>query len=1089
MRKEIALILSFMLFCYCFSPFVYAEEAASASPTTPTTSATPSTKPSETKPAASSETVTSDTYLADQLSDLKGLSKDDKKKINVLLKMDAIEKAQSGTFGVDDPITRAQLAKTATLVLGLTIDSIVTLSTFSDIQSNDPARSYIEALKKASLTYDTVDNKYNPTGAVTRQELAMLLVKGLGLDEKAKAADPVKDETVETAYKSYVAYALQQKIMTNQTGGKFGGNVPVTRKTLALAAYEALKLHTTTAKPSKVSIAELKVIGKNKLSVRLNRDIDIDKAVLSVTKAGFLDSDNKPVEFEPNTTWSDDNMTATLEMSDDFEFAQYHVVLSGVDVANGTMAFMPENERAAKVEFVTATDKLSWSKALIEYKAVNQYGENMKLSPGNMSIYVGAPKRVTSTILADSNAIVLDLSDLTPDSTISVNLLEKSGYISVGKSFTVGDIPQVKKVDLGDTKSNLKLPAGQLVFQAGGRAYLTFKAYDQYGNRIVDTKYLNMGIFKNYAGAWGNVFRTDGPNDFIDFDNDGYPELQLAAYPDLDSNKEVTVKLIFNGEEVSQTVTVATPKSPYTVVIGPLTTPLTEGDQNKEIGLKVIDSANKELDSTEIAPLEMAGKISVYATGGLVLEADPATRTDPKTGQVRNVAINLNGTIRVKQVTSAGPATINVRINGLNQTVTYPLMIEPARKPNTIKLDEGNSARNILLINTLEKSKTNAVFKIYDQFDEAYSTKKVDYKVEMKLEKISGVTGAVYTTGNVALSDANPVVLKEITDIVKSNGDGQSITFKPNPGMKGTYKLTATLVHLDSNGQIQERLSSDSVVVDVDDQNNPNLTYALDIKSGDLLAIGRILYDTQKINSVTNAVYLFTYYSALAKDVNVITKDALGLDTGLSVKVRAVTSDNPKAMAYSTIKGVGKIIGLDSGKFNFTVYFDTPNGVKSLTQSLGSGVDSMFPSGIKAQGGGSPKTIKDGTSKQLNGLYLWDKTLIGELRVETNSYGTFINICKSADNKEAKSCAEAVTNQDQINPIMDLIGMQAFIGDIVYNELDPSKQDSVSINPELTLNYTRNPKSSNPDRNNIQQFTMYLVGGTQMLKYTIILGN
>jgi hypothetical protein len=1103
MRKELALLLSFMLLCYCFAPFVSAEE--SAAPKTPATttvpspspssspkpspkpstkpSPKPSAKPSTTKPAAS-PTVTADTYLADQLSDLKSLSKDDKKKISVLLKMDAIEKSSVDTFGVDDAINRAQLAKTATFVLGLTIDNAVTGSSFSDVQTNDTSRSFIEALKTAELTYDGVDNKFNPTATVSRQELAMLLIKGLGLDDKAKKAAPSKDETVDANYKSYVTYALQQKLMTNQTGGKFGGNVTVTRKMLALASYAALQLHLTTAKPAKASIAEVKVIGKNKLTVRLNREVDSNKAVLNVTKMGYLDSDNKPVKFEPITTWSDDSTTATLEMSDDLEFAQYQVILSGVDVAVGTMSFMPENERAAKFEFVTTTEKLPWSKALIEYKAVNQYGEPMKLSASNVNVYVSAPKQVQATILAESNAIILDLSDLRPDNTIAVNVLEKSGYLNVNKTFTIGDMPQVKKVDLGDPKNNLKLPVGQLVFQAGGRAYLTFKAYDQYGNRIIDPKILNMGLFKSFTGTIGNVFKMDGPNDFVDFDNDGYPELQLAVYSDLDSNKEVTVNLMFNGETVSQTFTVAAPKTAYSIVIGPVTTPFTEGDKDKSISLKIVDSSNQELTSTEIAELETTGKISVYATGGLVVEASPNTRTDPKTNITRNVAIDLNGTIHVKQVTSAGPATVYVRVNGLNQTVSLPLMIEPARKPNTIKLDEGNSARTILLINTLSQSKTNGVFKIYDQFDQVYSTKRDDYKVEMKLEKLSGVTGAVYTAGAVTLTDATPVVMREITDIVKaSGGDGISINFKTDPTKKGSYKVTATLVHLAGNGQIQERLSTDSIIVDVDDINYPNLTYSLDLgSSSDLLAVGRILYDAAKVNSVTNATYLFSNYSSLARGVTILTKDSAGLDTGLSVKVRAVTSDNPKAMAYNN----GKIIGLDSGKFNLTVFFDTPSGVKSLTQSLGSGIDSMAPTGIKISSG-NPKTIKEGEKLQLNGLYLWDTQLMGQLQAATN-YGTFTNVCKDKENK-ATTCASAVTIQDQIGPANDFIGLQSFIGDIIYTELDPAKQDTVSVNPNFTLAYTRNPNSSNPATNNIQQFNIYLVGGTQILKFTVILGK
>ncbi|MFC3840233.1 S-layer homology domain-containing protein [Paenibacillus sp. MAH-36] len=1091
MRKELALILSFMLLCYCFAPLVSAEEAA-APKTSTTTTAAPApkstTKPAATKPAAPSSSVTADTYLADQLSDLKSLSKDDKKKISALLKMDAIEKSSADTFGVDDTINRAQLAKTATLVLGLTMDNMSKGSSFTDVQTNDASRIYIEALKNANLTYDVVDNKFNPTAVVTRQELAMLLIKGLGLDDKAKAAAPSKDETVDANYKSYVTYALQQKLMTNQTGGKFGGNVNVTRKTLALASYAALQLHLTTAKPAKASIAEVKIIGKNKLTVRLNREVDSNKAVLNVTKMGYLDSDNKPVKFEPTTSWSDDSTIATLEMSDDLEFAQYQVILSGVDVANGTMTFMPENERAAKIEIVTTTEKLPWSKALIEYKATNQYGEPMKLSGSNVNVYVNSQKRITSTILADSNAIILDLSELRPGDIFAVYLLEKSGYLNINKTFTVGDMPQVQKVDLGDEKNNLKLPAGQLSFQAGGRAYLTFKAYDQYGTRIVDPKILKMGLFKTFTGAIGDVFRMDNPNDFVDFDNDGYPELQLAAKSDLDSSKEVTLNLLFKDEQVSQKITVYTPKSAYTVVIGPIVTPLTEGDLDKSISLKILDSANQELTSTEIAALETTGKISVYATGGLKLEASPATRTDPKTNQTRNVNIDLNGSIHVKQVLSAGPATIHVQINGLNQTVTLPLMIDSARKPNTIKVDEGNSSRNFLLLNGVSPS-TKAIFKIYDQFGEEYKTTRDDFKVEMKLEKLSGETGAVKEiTGPTKLSDATPTALLDIGKVFN-----QQFAFAPDAVKKGSYRLTATLFQTELNGTSQLAVGSDSVTVDVTDPVSANLTYGLDMGSGgDLLAIGRILKDSGKLESVTDATYLFNNYLPLSKPISVLVKDSGGVVTGLKVPIRAFTSDNPRAIAYSPTKSA--IMGLDTGKINFTFYIDTPRGVQTLAASLGSNIDSMVPTKLAVSG--SSRTITQVTygddgkgfplegsmTMPLNGLLLWDGNLMGQIQVSTNGYGTFTNVCKG---NKAGDCATAPTKQDQFSSFNDLLGLQMFVGDIIYTETDTKYQDVVTINPDFKLSYTR--KGKDLMKNNIQQFTMYLVGGTQMVKYTIIM--
>lgn len=1063
MKKKIASFLSFMLLLYCLAPFVYAEEAASAT--------TPLTKPAATKPAASSPTVTSDTYLADQLSDVKGLPKDDKKKINVLLKMDAIEKASADTLGVDDNITRAQLAKTATLVLGLTIDTMVTASSFTDVQTSDPARPYIEALKKAILTYDAVDNKYNSTGPVTRQELAMLLIKGLGLDEKVKAAAPVKDETVDNAYKSYVAYALQQKIMTNQTDGKFGGNVPVTRNTLAFASYAALQMHTTTAKPAKASIAELKVIGKSKLTVRLNRDVDIDKAVLTVMKDGLLDSDGNPLPLTGGTDWSEDNTTATINLDDKFTFGTYQVELSGVDVSNGTMTFMPDTERVTKIEFVTATEKLPKSKVLIEYKATNQFGEKMELSASNVNVFVSASKKVTPTVFSGINSIGLDLSDVVYNSSITVVILEKSGYISVSKTFPVGDPPLVKKLDLGDTKNNLKLPSGQLIFRAGEKAYLTFKAYDQYGNRVVDPQYLNIGIQRSFTEAFGNVFRNEGQNDFVDFENDGYPELQLVAYPNLDSDKEVTVTFFYDGQQASQTVIVKTPKSPSAITIGPLAKPMTEGDTNVSINLKIVDSSNYELTAAEKANLLATGKITLFATGGLSLA---------------NPAIDSTGAIIVQQVMNQGPASIIIRVNGSGQTVTFQTNIGAGRRPDKITVDANGAASNVLALNGLSTkfsssgvTTAKAQFIIYDQFGVEFKTNRDDYKIQLKLEKISGDTGAVASTsGAVNLTDANPTALKGNGDI-----NVKSITITPSSTLTGSYKLTASIVQLDSSGQILETLSSDSVTVDVKNISTANLTYSVDVPTGDLLAMGKVFYDNQITTKLNDATSLYNSYSGLTQSVSVKVKDSSSIDS-LSITPKAVISDQPTVVAV--VYG-NKIVGLSSGKANLNVYYEHPlGGIQKLTVQKGSNIDTLSNiSDIKISGMTVPKDW-NGSTVVLDGKYIWDTNLLTQVQVQT-SYNTFTNRCTLVDaefetdkitiKKPSVSCA---TYQDQFTSLNSLIGLQAFISDIVYSESNPKYQDSISIGPDFKVSYTRNKDRANKSTNNITKFTIYLAAGNQI---------
>lgn len=191
---------------------------------------------------------TSAVKSADDFKDLKDLPQDVKDKLNSLIQGGVFNGLTDDTFGLDAQMNRAQFAKVAGIIFKLTIDQTLTSSSFTDVRSDDPANSYalpyIEALKKAGLTngYDAEGKTYKPSGAVSRQELAAFLIRGLGLEEDANKATPVSDSSVDAWAKGYVALALEKNLLTNQEDGTFGGSKSATRKMLALASYEAKKL-------------------------------------------------------------------------------------------------------------------------------------------------------------------------------------------------------------------------------------------------------------------------------------------------------------------------------------------------------------------------------------------------------------------------------------------------------------------------------------------------------------------------------------------------------------------------------------------------------------------------------------------------------------------------------------------------------------------------------------------------------------------------------------------------------------------------------------------------------------------------------
>lgn len=190
---------------------------------------------------------------SDNFKDLMDLPQDIKNKFDALMQENVFDGISDQTFGLNEKMNRAQFAKVAAMIFALPIPTSVIQSSFADVHADDPANGYalpyIEALRAAGLTngIDTDGKLYNPAGQVTRQELAAFLIRGLKW--KDSGIIPTTDSTVDDWAKGYVTLAIQNKLMTNIAVGSFGGKAPSTRKTLALASYEARQAFQTHAVP------------------------------------------------------------------------------------------------------------------------------------------------------------------------------------------------------------------------------------------------------------------------------------------------------------------------------------------------------------------------------------------------------------------------------------------------------------------------------------------------------------------------------------------------------------------------------------------------------------------------------------------------------------------------------------------------------------------------------------------------------------------------------------------------------------------------------------------------------------------------
>jgi|GEM_PF-4569330 len=170
-----------------------------------------------------------------------------KLKIDALLQAGIFDGDSGGSFGLKDEMNRAQLAKVAAMILGLDVNTDLKTSSFSDVHANDPstgyALPYIEALRNAGITQGVGAGSFDPAGKVTREQLAAILVRLAGKEDEAKESTVhLQDPTVSGWAASYIALALEMKLMSSANDYLFSGKTNATREQLVTGGYETKKI-------------------------------------------------------------------------------------------------------------------------------------------------------------------------------------------------------------------------------------------------------------------------------------------------------------------------------------------------------------------------------------------------------------------------------------------------------------------------------------------------------------------------------------------------------------------------------------------------------------------------------------------------------------------------------------------------------------------------------------------------------------------------------------------------------------------------------------------------------------------------------
>ncbi|MBB3114457.1 hypothetical protein FHS18_006578 [Paenibacillus phyllosphaerae] len=178
--------------------------------------------------------------------DLKSLDQATKAKFDAMIQAGIFNGVSEGHFGLQEEMNRAQFAKVSALIMGLEIDTKLETSSFKDVVSDDPGFGYalpfIEALKNAGVTEGVGDGTFNPSGTVTKEQLATFLVRVVDKDSEVDKNTQSDDPTVSNWAKGYVELALELKLLPSVEDGTFGGKTNATRELLVLGSYESKQI-------------------------------------------------------------------------------------------------------------------------------------------------------------------------------------------------------------------------------------------------------------------------------------------------------------------------------------------------------------------------------------------------------------------------------------------------------------------------------------------------------------------------------------------------------------------------------------------------------------------------------------------------------------------------------------------------------------------------------------------------------------------------------------------------------------------------------------------------------------------------------
>jgi len=821
-------------------------------------------------------------------------------------------------FELDAKMTREQLAKILAKLMGL---QELPGTSYTDVEADRWSAGFIQAVSKANppLMDGQWEGIFNPSGTVTIEELATVAVRALNLEVKNNAE---VDGEVSDWAKGYVAAAVSAGLI----GELSDYTKPAIRSQLVEATYAA-KEALDDAKNPKVSVVSAKAVGVQKVEVTFSKAVDTEKAKLSLKKGTVDIALNAP-------TWSQDGKTATVTLKDaKISEGQYTVTLSGVEnIDKNSASFVGENEKVTKLEFATASDEIAKSsKARVQFRAVNQYGEPTSMSAGNFTV---TTPNFNSSVTKDNNGnyvVTIDTANPisgtanTGTTIIPVYIYENDSRVSVQKNFRLGAEPFVTKMELGQ----VKYPAGKSSISASGEyATIPVILYDQYGNPMA---FDNPGVNADKDGNWVyNTFTTPYNQNikpvFGDFDGDNFGEVRVPLNGRVEKSEDYTITVQIGGANASTKVSVSSVKLVTKIEFGEPSDTLNVGEV-KDVYIPIIgyDENGNRLTADELVDDENYKRIIVNASAvkGVNGGAVKIEKTGPYKGQLHVTEVDATAQAGSYAFFSA---YLDSKM-GNTSYITKTVPILKARVPDKVsvvtnnapKTAGGASSYKMVILDqngkqlnklpTVDENGRTVTYEVYVQFigTNGEGGDVNDLYVE-RLDRLGKASGVVFYPGDTVtftgdLNDFNSTYQFKVND--KGTGKNEKLEVK------------ATLRKIVDGNKTDISTATRSITfIDVA---NENLTYTVS-KPSAMYAV--------KDSALLSQESQFKTGSLMGRSITVSAKDSAGDTVALpNSGIFSVTSSAYSiAQADTNGSGTGRVIGYTPGEATLTVAYKTLKG-------------------------------------------------------------------------------------------------------------------------------------------------------------------